>query len=189
METPNIIAIILFPVLVLIFGSLGGIITSKKIPGWYNPLKKPKFNPPNWIFGPVWTLLYISIGFSGYIFWDTKKGFYEEDTAHWFFYFFQIFLNLIWTPIFFGLNYTLLAFGNICLMVVAVLVNIILFSQKSTLAGCILIPYLCWISFATYLNFGIWYLNRGNQRDEYNISAKEIKEEKLEIRSENNIVN
>lgn len=166
METSSIIAIVLFPVITLILGTIGGLLTAKKIKTWYQPLKKPKFNPPNWIFGPVWTLLYISIGFSGYIFWAEKKGFFSEDSAAWFFYFFQFFLNLIWTPIFFGANYLLIAAADIILMDLCTVVNIVLFSQKNVLSGCILIPYLCWISFATYLNFSIWYLNKNNNIDE-----------------------
>jgi len=160
MDTSSIIAIILFPVLMLVFGTLGGIITAKKIKTWYLPLKKPKLNPPSWIFGPVWTLLYISIGFSGYLFWAEKKEFNSDDSGAWFFYFFQILLNLMWTPIFFGANYLLLAGFDSVLMVIATLVNIIMFAQKNVLSGCLLIPYLCWISFATYLNFAIWLLNR-----------------------------
>ncbi len=173
MDTPSIIAIVLFPVLMLIFGSLGGFISSKNIPNWYNPLKKPKFNPPNWIFGPVWTILYISIGFSGYIFWSEKKDFIKEHSAAWFFYFFQILLNLIWTPIFFGFKKLLIAGINIILMVICTIINIILFSQINILSGCILIPYLCWISFATYLNFGIWYLNKDPQSKSEEVSKIE----------------
>ena len=182
METQSIISIVLFPVLMLLFGSLGGIVTAKKIPNWYMPLKKPKLNPPNWIFGPVWTLLYISIGFSGYIFWSEKKEFSSNDIAAWFFYFFQIFLNLIWTPIFFGLNYLLVAGIDIILLDIMTLINIILFCQKNVLSGCILIPYFCWISFATYLNFSIWYLNKdfeNNKKEkEFNndIDTKNIRE-------------
>ena len=70
METSSIIAIILFPLLVLIFGSLGAVFSAKKIPTWYKNLNKPKLNPPDWIFGPVWTLLYLMIGFSGWVFWE-----------------------------------------------------------------------------------------------------------------------
>lgn len=81
METSSIIAIILFPLISLILGSLGAIITSKQIPLWYLPLKKPKFNPPNWLFGPVWTILYILIGFSGYIVWADNKSFSTDHIA------------------------------------------------------------------------------------------------------------
>ena len=175
MDQSSIIAIILFPVLILLFGSLGAIITSKKIPTWYMPLKKPKFNPPNWLFGPAWTLLYISIGFSGYIFWSEKQEFNYADTAAWFFYFFQLFLNFIWTPIFFAWNKLLLAGIVSISMVISVLINIILFCQKNVLSGCLLIPYICWISFATYLNFGIWYLNKNQKQN--NDNTENIKNE------------
>jgi len=181
MEPSSIIAIILFPVLTLIFGSIGGIITAKKIPSWYNLLNKPKLNPPNWIFGPVWTLLYISIGFSGYIFWSIKKEFDNAEIAAWFFYFFQILLNFLWTPIFFGLNYLLLAGFEIILVDLCTLINIILFCQKSVLSGCILIPYMLWISFATYLTFGIWYLNRNTEKKNIESDVKSKIENKNQI--------
>lgn len=135
----------------------------EKIPTWYKGLKKPILNPPNWIFGPVWTSLYLMIGFSGYLIWKRNQGFNEEDNLAWIIYFLQLFLNFTWTPIFFGVNYLFLAFINIILLDITVLFNILLFSEKSILAGRLLIPYMLWISFATYLNFLIWYLNRDSK--------------------------
>lgn len=145
---------------------------AKKIPTWFKDLKKPKLNPPNWVFGPVWTILYLMIGFSGYFFWERNERFSQEDSLAWFFYFFQMLLNLTWTSLFFGVNNLILAFVNIILLDVATFINIVLFSEKSILAGRLLIPYMLWISFATYLNFSIWYLNKDSERQN-----KEIKEE------------
>ena len=180
MQTSSIIAIVLFPVLVLIFGSLGAIFTVKKIKTWYKDLNKPKLNPPDWIFGPVWTILYIMIGFSGWVFWEKKLNFEQDDIAAWFFYFFQLLLNFIWTPVFFGLNYLFISLIIIVLLDISVLVNIILFFLKSSLAGGLLIPYIFWISFATYLNLSIWYLNKDGKNDiekdnKNNINDKENK--------------
>ncbi len=166
MDTSSIIAIILFPIISLILGSLGAIVTTKQIPTWYQPLKKPKLNPPNWLFGPVWTILYIIIGFSGYFVWSVKEGFFKEDTAAWFFYFSQFFLNLLWTPLFFAFHLLLTAFIEIVLLWVFILINIILFSQISLVGGLILIPYLIWVGFASYLSGSIWYLNRNGEHDD-----------------------
>jgi len=187
MESSSIIAIILFPLLVLIFGSLGAVFTAKKIPTWYKGLNKPKLNPPNWIFGPVWTILYLMIGFSGWVFWERKLNFDGDDVAAWFFYFFQLLLNFTWTPIFFGLNYLLVALFNIILLDICTLVNIVLFFLKSSLAGGLLIPYMLWISFATYLNFSIWYLNKdGNNNQNQNEieNGKENDNKSIEIKNE-----
>jgi len=178
MDSTNIIAIILFPLLILFLGFFGSIFTRNKIHTWYLHLKKPKLNPPNWIFGPVWSILYISIGISGYIFWSTKQAFDSDDFVSWFFYFFQIFLNLAWTPIFFGLNYLILSGIVNILMDLTTIINIILFWKKTYLAGCILIPYLLWICFATYLNFSIWYLNNSNSKMNF---KKNIKVDEDEI--------
>ena len=173
MEIKNLTSFISFPSLVLVIFCLPSIFTAKKIKTWYKDLKKPKLNPPNWIFGPVWTTLYIMIGLSGYFFWERKQQFSGEDNIEWFFYFAQLLLNFIWTPIFFGINYLLLALFNIVFMDIFTIINIILFAQKSNLAGILLMPYFLWISFATYLNFSIWYLNR----DKDEVKNKEIKEE------------
>jgi benzodiazapine receptor len=177
METSSIIAIVLFPLLVLIFGSLGAIFTVKKIPTWYKGLNKPKLNPPDWIFGPVWTILYIMIGFSGWVFWERKLNFEQDEIVFWFFYFFQLFLNFIWTPIFFGLNYLFISFLIIALLDISVLINIILFFLKSSLAGGLLIPYMLWVSFATYLNISIWYLNK-DKKNEFDLEKKNNNENK-----------
>jgi benzodiazapine receptor len=163
MERSSLIAIILFPVLSLILGSLGAIITSKQIPIWYQPLKKPKFNPPNWLFGPVWTVLYILIGFSGYFVWAEDKGIFSNHAAAWFFYFGGFFLNILWTPLFFSFHLLLVAFIEIILLDVFILINIILFCKISLVAGLILIPYFLWVSFASYLSGGIWYLNKDGE--------------------------
>jgi benzodiazapine receptor len=160
METSSIIAIILFPLLSLILGSLGAIITAKQIPIWYEHLKKPKLNPPKWIFGPVWTVLYILIGFSGWFIWDLNKGFSGDHVAAWFFYFCGFLLNLLWTPLFFGLHWLLTAFIEIVVLDVFILINIILFWQIKVVAGAILIPYFLWVTFASYLSGSNWYLNR-----------------------------
>ena len=103
-------ALILFPLIVLIFGMLGGLITSKKIPTWYKYLQKPSLTPPNWMFPVVWTTLYLMIGISGYIVYETNgTGFSSDKTDAWICYFMQLILNFLWTPLFFGLNWLFIA--------------------------------------------------------------------------------
>ena len=92
----NWIPLILFPLIVLTFGMLGGLITSKKIPTWYKYIVKPKFNPPNWIFAPVWTILYLMIGFAGYFAYEENgTGFSKEKFWGWFFYFWVTFASYL----------------------------------------------------------------------------------------------
>lgn len=156
--------LILFPLLVLIFGMLGGLITSKKIPTWYKYLLKPKFNPPNWIFAPVWTILYLLIGISGYfVYTEEEYGFSNKKVAAFVCYFIQLLLNYIWTPLFFGLNWMFIAGIEIILLDLFIGLNIYYFSQISSVAAYLLIPYMMWVSFACYLTWSLWYLNRKNK--------------------------
>lgn len=156
--------LILFLLLVLIFGMLGGLITSKKIQSWYKYLLKPKLNPPNWIFGPVWTVLYLLIGLSGYfVYSEDEYGFTNGKVAAFVCYFVQLILNYCWTPLFFGLNWMFIAGIEIVLLDVMIILNIFYFFQINSAAGYLLIPYLMWVSFACYLNWGLWYLNRKNK--------------------------
>ncbi len=165
-ENINIAAIILFPLITLILGSSGGILTAKQIPKWYASLKRPSFIPPNWVFGPAWTILYLMIGFSAYFVFQVNNEFSSEHTAAWVFFFIQFILNLLWTPIFFYFHKLLLAAIEIVLLDIAVLVTIILFHDIAPIAGYFLIPYMCWISFATYMSWGFWYYNKERNFEE-----------------------
>lgn len=124
---------------------------------WYNTIAKPALTPPASVFPPVWTVLYIMIGLS-FIFY-IKDGIKKEDTLALTFFFVQLILNLLWSPVFFGLHNIKLAMIIVILMIIFVLATIICFYKKSKPAAFLLIPYLIWISFAAYLNFGIMRLN------------------------------
>lgn len=129
-----------------------------KTGGWYAmALDKPSWNPPNWIFGPVWTMLYILIGLAGYFAWTRGK---RED-RHMVFkvYGAQLFLNAIWSPLFFGLHRIDWALADLVLLWFMILLNIGLFSRQSRLAAWLLIPYFLWVSFAGALNAAIMALN------------------------------
>lgn len=139
-------------------GLLGTPFTATAIPTWYAGLNKPVFAPPNWLFGPVWTLLYFLMGVSFYLIW--KQGFKKKSQkiARNIFLT-QLALNFIWSPVFFGLRAPLLALLIIGAMWFAILLTIQKFYPLSKTAAYLLIPYLLWVSFATLLNAGIVILN------------------------------
>ncbi len=139
-------------------GLLGTPFTITAIPTWYAGLNKPFFSPPNWLFGPVWTTLYLLMGISIYLIWTQgtkKKGFKK---AVWLF-FIQLFLNLIWSPIFFGLKSPELGLLVIIPLLFFIAATIKSFYPLSKTASQLLIPYLLWVSFATVLNAAIAILN------------------------------
>jgi tryptophan-rich sensory protein len=146
-------------------GGVGTLFTFSAIPTWYAFLNKPVFSPPNWLFGPVWTILYTLIGISLYLIWTNKKGTLKL-------FLFHLFLNAIWSPIFFGAKNLGLAFIVILVMDVTLITIIKNFYKINKIAGLILIPYLMWISFASLLNFSIWRLNPNNSVN--NIFAQEL---------------
>ncbi|MDO8341365.1 MAG: TspO/MBR family protein [Candidatus Woesebacteria bacterium] len=132
-------------------GLVGTFFTFSAIPTWYITLNKPIFNPPNYIFGPVWTILYTLIGISLYKIW-IKKGSLKLFWVH-------LFLNTIWSPIFFGAKNLGVAFVVIILMWISLIFLIKNFYKIDKSASYLLIPYLLWISFASFLNFSILILN------------------------------
>lgn len=138
-------------------GSLGGIFTIAEIPTWYAGLNKPSFNPPNWIFGPMWTTLYVLMGISFYLIWKSPVSLSRNKAMRIFVI--QFILNFCWSIIFFSLHEIGWAFVEILAMWVFILLTIIQFRKISTLAAALLIPYLLWVSFASILNGSIWQLN------------------------------
>jgi translocator protein len=133
-------------------------ITSAAIPTWYANLEKPFFSPPNWIFGPVWTVLYFLMGVSLFLIWKAKGKKQLKFTALTYFSI-QLLLNLIWTPIFFGIQSPIVALVVIMLLLFFVFRTMQTFAKISQTAAWILLPYLLWISFATVLNASIVFLN------------------------------
>ena len=124
---------------------------------WYDSLNKPFLNPPEWIFTPVWIILYIMIGLSFFLF--LKGGMKKDKRLPLTFFLIQLALNLMWSPIFFDAQNISLAFVVIILMYIFLLLTIITFFKHSKLASILLVPYLFWISFAGYLNFSFLVLN------------------------------
>lgn len=153
-KTFALIASIIVPELV---GSIGTIFTVSAIPGWYAGLTKVPWNPPGWLFGPVWTLLYALMGVAAWLVWRKQPS--AERTQALKLYGLQLLLNGLWTPIFFGLHAPFAGLVVIVGLLVALVATMLQFWKVDRIAGAILVPYLLWIIFATTLNFGIWWLN------------------------------
>ena len=138
-------------------GFIGSYFTAPAIPTWYAGLRKPFFNPPNWIFGPVWTLLYLLMGISFYLIYKSKKTNYTNLSYCYFFG--QLVLNSLWSIAFFGLRNIGLALIVIFLLSILIFITIMLFEKINKTASYLLMPYFLWVLFATILNFSIFILN------------------------------
>ncbi|MDD5416087.1 MAG: tryptophan-rich sensory protein [Candidatus Daviesbacteria bacterium] len=147
----NIFKLILSIVICLAAGGVGSLFITSSIPDWYQTLNKPFFSPPNWVFGPVWTILYIMMGLSLYLVWTKKK----VPTIFWI----QLILNVAWSIIFFEMKNPALALVEIVALWIAIFLTIKAFTKINKLAGNLLIPYLLWVTFASFLNLSIVILN------------------------------
>jgi benzodiazapine receptor len=158
MKLRDILKLVLAVMVCQAAGALGGLITAHQIPTWYASLIKPFFTPPSWLFGPVWVLLYALMGVA--VFLILRKGWHTPGvrTAGYFFGA-QLFLNALWTPLFFGLHWLLLAFVDIVLLWILIWLTYWRFLKLSRASGYLLIPYLGWVSYATALNLAFWLLN------------------------------
>lgn len=154
-EYPKIIASIIIP---LIVGFIGSIATITEIPTWYAALSKPTWSPPNWLFGPVWTTLYILMGIALYLVW--REGLHRLDVRFAILIFgVQLLLNLLWSIVFFSFHALLGSLFLIMLLWLAIFANIIAFYIISKTAGLLLVPYIVWVSIASYLNYSVYILN------------------------------
>ncbi|MBC7187346.1 MAG: tryptophan-rich sensory protein [Calditrichaeota bacterium] len=140
----------------LLAGVLGSVFTSSGVRTWYPTLNKPPFTPPGWLFGPVWTVLYILMGVAAALVWHKSLG---VNTALAVFVV-QLVLNVLWSLFFFGLRLPAVALVDIVLLWGAILATLVLFWRMQPAAGLLLVPYLLWVSFATVLNAAIVWLNR-----------------------------
>lgn len=155
----NKIALLGFILICELVGIAGSVLTVSSIQTWYATLVRPSFNPPNWIFGPVWTILYAMMGVAVFLVWQKGMKNKRVKFAVWFFMA-HLLVNGIWTPIFFGLHNLALALFVISLMWLMIAYLVILFSKINKISSWLLVPYLFWVSFATVLNFSFWFLNR-----------------------------
>jgi tryptophan-rich sensory protein len=141
-------------------GYLSGMVTRDSITTWYPTLIKPVFNPPNWIFAPVWSLLYIMMGIAAGRIWNQIQQEEKQVKKAMTFFVIQLALNALWSYLFFGLHNPLLALVEIIILWLMIYETYTQFKPIDKLAANLLLPYLVWVSFATILNGSIWWLNR-----------------------------
>lgn len=137
-------------------GLLSGLNTAEEVNGWYNTINRPTWNPPNWLFGPVWTTLYIFMGIAAALVWHSHAYLKRKALS---LFVIQFVLNLAWSYLFFSRHMIGVAFAELITMLVLILATTILFFRINKTAGLLMLPYLAWVSFATVLNGTIYSLN------------------------------
>jgi len=141
----------------LAVGGVAGFATASAIGTWYAALNKPLFNPPNWLFAPVWTLLYILMGIALYLVWRLPAQVRKKALV---LFFAQLALNFVWSFIFFAFHQIGVAFVEIVLLWLVILITINQFAKLQKAAALLFVPYILWVSFAAVLNGSIWFLNK-----------------------------
>ena len=155
-SVPGAVAALLgFVGLCLLVGAAGGSLTAEAVRHWYPSLTAPPLTPPSWVFAPVWTALYIDIGVAAWLVWLRPGSFAALRVWGW-----QLAANAAWPAAFFGLRNPALGLIVIALMLVLTAATIIAFYRRRRVAAWLMMPYLAWSLFATYLNAGFWWLNR-----------------------------
>ena len=144
----------------LAVGYISSMVTRENIPTWYALINKPFFTPPNWVFAPVWTMLFILMGIAAGMVWNKLESNKELVKKGLLFFTVQLLLNALWSYLFFGLNNILLAFIEIILLWLIIYETFYIFKQIDKKASYLLIPYLAWVGFATILTGTIYWLNR-----------------------------
>jgi translocator protein len=151
------LVLIIFFAICLGAGGVGSIFTARAVREWYPRLRKPVGTPPSWVFGPVWTTLYVLMAISAWLVWREYRG---GARAALLIFFAQLALNVAWSAIFFGSRMPGVAFAEVLLLWFAIAFNIFVFYLLMPAAALLLLPYWAWVTYASYLNFGIWRLNR-----------------------------
>jgi benzodiazapine receptor len=154
----HVLALVLFLLACYGVAAVGAFSTASSIPTWYAALTKPSFNPPNWIFAPVWTTLYGLMAIAAWLVWRTTPPTRDRRSGLVFFTI-QLLLNAFWTPVFFSLHQLLPALIVILCLWIAILLTALRFWKVDRFAGGLMIPYLLWVSFASVLNYEIFRLN------------------------------
>ena len=159
MELNDIIKLVVSILASFAAAGIGSLFTFKAIPNWYAGLKKPPYTPPNWAFGPIWTILYIPMGISVFLVW--QEGLATNGAMLAFILFWiQLAFNAFWSIIFFGMKSKGGGVITIVVLWLLILATMITSFRVSGWAGALLIPYIVWVSIASYLNIGVWLLNR-----------------------------
>lgn len=157
MNKSKTIKLIIALALPLAVGAIAGLFTSQSVKGWYSQLTKPSFNPPDWLFGPVWTTLYILMGISFYLIWVQPAG--KSRNTGILLFLVQLALNFAWSFLFFYFHQIGLALVEIILLWIFIVAMCVQFYKIKTLAAYLNIPYLLWVTFATILTASIYLLN------------------------------
>lgn len=142
-------------------GVIGAMYTTAAVTGWYLTLARPVLNPPSWVFAPVWTLLYTLMGIAAYLVFKTKTTKANRGYLEWglTIYVVQLIMNVWWSILFFGQHRLFEATVEIAALWVVILATLIMFAKVKPLAGWLLLPYLGWVTFASYLSYAYWLLN------------------------------
>ena len=148
-----------FIALCMITGSIAGAVTAPAIDGWYRALAKPDWTPPDWLFGPAWTVLYILMSVAAWRVWRTAGGFSGPARTPLIWFFIQLAFNFAWSFCFFAARSPLLGLIEIVPFWLSIVVTMVLFWRLDRWAGWMFVPYLAWVSFAAALNFAIWLMN------------------------------
>ncbi len=151
------IGLVVFIVVSLGAGGLGAIATTPEIDGWYKTITKPTWNPPDYVFGPVWTTLFITMAIAGWLAW--KPAGFKAAMVPLSLFGIQLVLNVAWSWVFFGLHQPGWAVIEIMVLWAVILATTMAFFRSSKVAGWLMVPYLAWVSFASVLNVAIWRLN------------------------------
>lgn len=154
------VKIIIALIVCLAVGYSASLVTRPSVESWYPTIEKPFFNPPNWIFMPVWTILYIFMAVAAGLVWDKINEQTEKVKKALLFFLIQLILNSIWSYLFFGLKNPMLALIEIVILWLMIYETYLKFIKINKIAAYLLIPYLAWVAFATVLNASIWWLNR-----------------------------
>ncbi|XP_037821405.1 translocator protein [Lucilia sericata] len=154
-------------------GIAGGFVTKKNIKPWYETLKHPSFRPPNWLFAPMWTALYSGMGYASYLVWKDGGGFSGDAKLPLIVYGSQLALNWAWSPIFFGQHNLKGGLIDIIALTATASTCGVLFYNINKVAGCIFIPYIAWLGFASLLNYSVYKLNTNNEDSKAIESSKQ----------------
>ena len=154
----HLLKLVIAVMLPLAVGATGSFFTTPEIPGWYQLIRKPTWNPPNWLFGPVWTLLYFLMGIALYLVWKSESLKSLKQKAILAFAI-QLIFNFFWSIIFFKYHQMGWAFVEIVVLCFCIVINLFYFSKIHMAAAWLLVPYLVWVSFAAVLNYKIWQMN------------------------------
>jgi len=157
METRSTLALILWVGVCLGAAWIGSVVTRPAISTWYAELAKPGWTPPNWVFAPVWTTLYVLMGVAAWLVW--RHGGFAAAALPLTLFLVQLGLNVVWSPLFFRWHLLGAAFADIILLWLAILATLLAFWRVSPTAGWLLLPYLLWVTYAAALNLALWRMN------------------------------